>query len=861
MARERVVLIDGTALIYRAFFAIPSSFSTSDGLPTNATYGFALMFRKLLAGKLPRLGAVVFDAPGGTFREEQYPDYKAQRPSMPGELRPQLDWINRVVQAHDVPILSIPGYEADDVIGTLARLAVEAGHEVRIISGDKDFAQLVSEDVRMIDPMRDIEYDPELVRKKWGVPPGQFVDYLALVGDKVDNIPGVPGIGAKGAAQLLERFGSLEGVLAGTGELKGRQKATLEENAALARACQQLATIDVHVPLERGLDELVFPPVDRAKVNALYQELEFFSLIEGAELTERAPVAEDGGLLADEAALQDLLAGEGPVAVQLAMDGGALCGVALARADGRVGYAPLGEMPGSFGAEAVLEALFADPAVPLVLHDLRVALVRLATLGWAMAGAEHVLALESFLVDPTGLIPHTLDQITRQYLHRTLPRRKELQGSGKSEKRLAELPPEQVAGFFCRRALALAEAAGPVRDKLVEEGQLDNLLTMSIPMARVLARMQEEFAARKQRVEAHIHELAGHPFNPGSTKQLATVLFEELGLPVLKKTKTGYSTAADVLERLAPDHAIAASVLEWRSLAKLINTYTQVLRDALNPSTGRIHTSINQTVGASGRLITSDPDLQRTPIRTPDGKRIRQAFLPKEGWVLISADWSQIELRVLAHFSQDPLLLEAYREGLDIHRRTAGLIFDVAPDAVTPEQRNMGKTVNFATIYGQGATALGQQLGIPRKQAKDMIDTYFSRYAGVKDWVERSVQDAYDKGYVETIAGRSRYVPELSSNNFQERSYGERIAGNTPIQGSAADLCKWAMLAIDRALSAGGYQARMLLQIHDELLFECPPDEVEAVEALVRRCMEQVGDLTVPLVVDIGHGQSWAEAH
>ena len=882
---DRVVLIDGTALIYRAFFAIPSSFSTRDGTPTNATYGFALMFRKILSGKKPRFGAVVFDAPGKTFRDERFPAYKAQRPAMPGEMRVQIPWIHRIVQAHNFPLISVPGYEADDVIGTLTRQAVEEGHEVHIVSGDKDFAQLIEPKVRMLDTMRDINYDAELVRKKWGVTPEQFVDHLALVGDKVDNIPGVPGIGQKGSASLLTEYGSLEGIYENIDQLKGKRRENLENYRDDAFLSRELATIDRFAPLEETLDDLVLQPIDEARVNDLYRELEFNSLIEGDDETDAA-VAE-GQLIeiAESAASLDawLAAHSGTLSVVVMIEGGhmrgPLVGIALGTAESEAIYLPLVAPSGVLGgdARAALDSVLADGSREKVFHDVRDARVALARHGFeTLEGVVGDTELASFLIDPTALRTHDLGRVVKQFLQRTVRPLKTVVGAGKSQKPLQDVDASAVGEWAGEQAIAIAELWPLVRQQLGEELQYDNLQDLALPMARTLARMQlvgirvdpdvlgrlqSEFGVRREEVQTRIHEHAGRAFNIGSPKQLGEVLFDELGLPVIKRTKTGYSTNAEVLQRLAPKHEIAHDVLEWRSLDKLINTYTEVLQRSIHSDTGRIHATFQQTSGVSGRLITTDPDLQRTPIRTGDGKRIREAFIPREGWILLAADWSQIELRVLAHFSKDPMLLHAFRERIDLHRQTAGRIFDVHPDEVTPEQRNVGKTVNFATIYGQGATALGQQLGLKRNEAKAMIDRYFEVYSGVRVWLDQTIADATESGSVTTILRRRRYIPELQSNNWRDRGYGERIAANTPIQGSAADICKTAMLQIDRRFAEEKLRAAMMVQIHDELLFECPPDELATVTEIVRDCMENCVALEVPLVVDIGHGASWAEAH
>ncbi|MEM9068706.1 MAG: DNA polymerase I [Myxococcota bacterium] len=891
MAKDRIVLVDGSALIFRAFFAIPSTFQSSQGVPTNATYGFALMFRKILAGKTPAKGAVIFDAPGKTFRDAKYPKYKAHRPRMPAELRTQIPWIKKVVEAHDFPTLTIEGYEADDVIGTLTKQAVEAGLEVHIVSGDKDFAQLISADVRMLDTMKDVSYDPELVRKKWGVPPAKFVDYLALIGDKADNIPGVPGIGPKTAKALLERFGDLQTVLDSTDQLKGKQKERLEDHRDDALMSKDLATIDVDMPadvLGATLADLDIPPVEAEKVDALYRELEFFSLLSGNDAQTHASDGDFAALQADEltAYFEELGADGMPVAVvpvhQLPSQiHGDLIGVAFASAgdEGKVArYLPVRGDQG-LGPDALdaFRAWAADSRRSKVTHDLRDVLTVLRRAEIPLTGVVGDTRLGSFLIDPTKDIPHRLDQVARSFLHRTLIPLKDVVGGGKAQKKLAEVELDSLAPYVCHLAAAVAEAWPKIAEGVESEGQTRYLQEISLPLARVLADMQldgigadpevlvklgEEFAERKASVEADVYKLAGREFNIGSPKQLGGVLFDELKLPVIKRTKTGYSTAADVLERLASKHDVAKKILEWRSLAKLINTYTRVLREAIHPRTSRIHCTFQQTVGASGRLITTEPDLQRTPIRTDDGKRIREAFVPREGWVMVSADWSQIELRILAHITEDELLLESFQKDIDVHRKTASQIFDVAPEEVTPAQRNVGKTVNFATIYGQGATALGQSLGMPRSEAKDIIDRYFEAYAGVSEWQTETVNDAYQHGWVQTLTGRKRYVPELSSNNVTDRAYGERIATNTPIQGSAADICKLAMLDISRRLQDAKHEGRMLLQIHDELVFEAPPSEREAIVELVRDAMENAfPELSVPLKVDVGWGASWAEAH
>ena len=885
---ERLVLVDGSWLVYRAFFAIPANFATKAGLPTNAIFGFATMFRKLFSGRMPERGAVVFDSPAATFRELRYPAYKAQRPPMPSELAQQLTTIDRLVAANHFPMIRRPGYEADDIIATLARRGVEAGLEVVIVAGDKDLAQMVGEHVRMQDTMRDVTYDAELVRKRWGVAPALIPDLLALMGDSVDNIPGVPGIGQKGAAALLEKYGSLPGVLAHLEELKGKQKASLVEHREAVQLYRELATVDVNADLDVTLDALRLTPPDPKELDLLYRELEFYSLLTGGgdvRLGDAPDIAVEvpTTVEAARAAIAALPPGQ-PVAVvplyepPTRVHHAHLVGVALATAGRKplyLGFRGAGEPLGDPAID-LLRAVFADESRPKWVHDVKQLAILCTRHGLTLAGPILDTMIASFLVDPVKCIPHALDQVAREYVQRSIPAVKSLLGAGQATRAPGAVDIGAAATYTGQLADVIL-ALGPVLQKrLVEEGQIAHWEALEHPLAYVLARMElagirvdredlarmgEEFRARKAEIERRIYALAGHEFNIASTKQLADVLFEELKLPVVKKIKTGYSTNAEVLERLAPKHEIAAQVLAQRELAKLINTYTDVLRDAIAPETGRIHATFQQTTGVSGRLISTDPDLQRTPTRTLEGRRIRRAFVAPEGMVLISADWSQIELRVLAHFSQDPRLLEAFRDKLDLHRRTASLLFRVEPEAVTKEQRDVGKTVNFATIYGQGATALGQILGVARKDAQTYIEKYFEYYGEVRRWLDTTIVQAHECGYVTTLLGRRRYIAELSSRSATYRAAGERIAANTPIQGSAADLCKLAMLQIDRGLGAVAPHARMLLQVHDELVFEVPTAEVAATTELVRSVMERPYPLDVPLDVSIGVGPSWGDAH
>ncbi len=882
---ERIILVDGSSLIYRAYFAIPGNFTTSSGLHTNAIYGFANMFRKILGGRQPERAAVVFDPPGPTFRAKKYPAYKAQRPPMPAELREQLPWIDKVVQSHLFPLLRVPGYEADDVIGTLTRQAVAAGMEVHIISGDKDFAQLLGDSVVMVDTLQGVTYDPELARKKWGVAPAKFIDYLALVGDKADNIPGVPGIGKKGASTLLDTYGTLDGILAHTDELKGRQQKNLIEFRKQALLSRELATIDQHVKLPLGLDDLKVVPPDTAAVNALFRELEFYSLLSEDTVTEDTTPDGEYKVCGDIETIVKLLASlssDTPTCVLPIFDypspvTGELAAIALAPASDKAWLIPIActKGLGQPGIDA-LRPWLEDPKRAKITFNAKELWITCQRIGINLAGISGDAMLESFLVDPTKIIPHRVDQVIKEFLHRTVPPAKRVIGSGKKERKFSKLGADDLLNWCCVHACAVFEAWPKIRGKVVEAEQLAHLHDVDLPLAWVLGQMEcdgiavdpaslstmgDEFSTRLKGYEAKIYSLAGKKFNIASPKQLSKVLFEDLKLPVIKKTKSGYSTNAEVLTRLKPKHEIAEVLLHYRKLAKLINTYTDVLQNAVNPATGRIHATFQQTVGATGRLITTDPDLQRTPVKTPEGKRIRQTFVAPPGHKLLSADWSQIELRLLAHFTHDANLVEAFQKGLDVHRRTAGQLFDCPPDTVTKKQRDVGKLVNFATIYGQGATALAQILGVPRKDAQRYISSYFKAYQGVRTWLDETIEMAHQHGYVTTLLGRRRLIPELSSNSKSDRQAGERIAANTPIQGSAADLCKLAMLAINTELCTHKLKARMLLQIHDELVFEVPTAEVDDVRALVREKMENAYPLRVPLRVDVGVGESWADAH
>ncbi|HXG34850.1 MAG TPA: DNA polymerase I [Bryobacteraceae bacterium] len=855
MERPRLFLIDAFGFIFRAYHARARSgappMRTSKGLSTEAVYIFHNMLRKLLATHRPEYVAAIFESAGPTFREQAYAAYKATRAEMPPDLAEQIPYVRRLLEALRVPVLEYPGFEADDVVGALARRAVEAGLDVVIVSSDKDMLQLVDEHTFMVNPVKEDEwYDAGKVEAFLGVKPWQVPDFLALKGDAIDNIPGAPGIGDKGARELIARFGSVENALEHAEEVERKTyRESLLNHRDQILLSKRLATIDTTAPVPFELDALRAQEPDPAALRQLYKELEFYSLLRELEPEQR--VERDYRRLETAAEVDAYLAAiprESPVAVAL-----------QARGEGELalGMAALAWRPGearslSLGLLDRLRPLLEDGSRPKITHDLKTMLLTLAECGVEPRGFNEDVMLYAFLLDadPSGC---ALEPLAERRLDRKL--------SASVEER-AEC------------VLELARLLGPEVDarglrKLYEE--------IDLPLVPVLARMERtgiridpaalEALSRRldteiQRLSAEIQQMAGRPFNINSPQQLGKVLFEELKLPAPVRYGRGktISTAADVLEELAAEHPIAAKVLEYRQLAKLKGTYVDALPQLINPRTGRLHTSFNQTGAATGRLSSSNPNLQNIPIRTELGREIRAAFVPREGWSLLVADYSQIELRLLAHMSRDPVLLEAFRKGEDIHTRTAAEVFGVPPLMVTPELRRNAKAVNFGIIYGLSAYGLSAQLGISREEAETYIRNYFARYAGVKRFIEETIATVRRTGETRTLFGRRRPIPDINSSNPNARGFAERTAINTPLQGTAADLIKLAMIRIDRELQARRWRTAMLLQVHDELLFESPPEEVQEAAAMVRREMENVYRLEVPLVVETGIGPNWRDA-
>ncbi|MBI5167112.1 MAG: DNA polymerase I [candidate division NC10 bacterium] len=887
--RPSLYLIDGSSYIYRAFHALPP-LSNSKGLPTHAVYGFTSMLLKMVREKRPEYLAIAFDSPGETARHRDYRPYKAQRPPMPDVLAVQIPYIHRVVEALRIPVLAAEGYEADDILGTIARRAEADGFSVTIVTGDKDTLQLVGPHVLVYDPVRERLYGEGEVRERFGVSPPQVPEIMGLQGDPIDNIPGVPGIGEKTAGSLVAEFGTIEGLLANLERVKRpKLRETLKEHAPLARLSRELALLKTDLPLAIDYAEIKLSEPDEAALRELFRELEFTSLLR--TVTPQPDLSsKDYPLIltrGDLGALIEKVRRAGELCLDLETTGrepmrAELVGIACSYRPGQACYIPVGHRyPGASRqlpageVLAQLRPLLEDPGIRKYGQNLKYEIVMLERQGISPRGLAFDTMVASYLLNSTRP-SHSLDNIALEHLGYRMLSYAEVVGVGKKEISFDQVEMGQAARYAGEDAditFQLVKLLGP---RLQEQGLERLFYEVELPLVEVLAKiemngfkvdvdflhqMSQELEGQLERIVSRIYALAGTTFNINSPKQLAEVLFERLKLPVLKRTKTGYSTDVGVLEQLALKHELPAEILNYRALAKLKSTYVDALPALTNPQTERIHTSLNQTVTATGRLSSSDPNLQNIPVRTELGRRIREAFVAEKGWLLLSADYSQIELRLLAQFSQDEALIQAFRQGEDIHARTAAEIFAITPEAVNPEMRRRAKAVNFGIIYGMSPFGLASDLGITQEEAKGYIDRYFAHYQGVKAYIERVISEARQAGYVTTVLGRRRYIPELHSTDHNLRGFGERTAINTPIQGSAADLIKVAMIQIYRRLKERGLKARMILQVHDELVFEVPVPELEEVKGLIREAMEGVMALDVPIKVDLGVGRSWAEAH
>ena len=899
--KSRVFLIDTYGFIFRAYHAMirQRPMSTRSGLPTAAVYVFVNMLNKLREEFKPEYLAAIMEG-GPTFRDEKaklltnvkkfdiktqafqqidYKGYKANRTEMPPDLLQQVPYIERALEAYRIPMLEAEGYEADDVIGTLARKAADAGHEVFIVSADKDMYQLVGDRVCILNPQKEnLICDAAKVEEILGVPPRQVIDVMALRGDSIDNVPGAPGIGDKGSVELIKRFGSLEALLDHAAEVeKKTYRESLLNNRDTIELSKDLVTIKTDVGIALDLEPMQAQPPDAELARKLFAELEFSTLLKSVlpgaeEHLEKAEYSE----IESAAELKALLKGKGPLAIAFdapqaaapvseeetereapkpqsgelfaAQPAPAQCSarIALSRESGKASTV---EIKGGLGEEA--RKMLAEAKIPKAIHDLKNSLRNCAALSVELNGVEHETSLYSYLLEPTTA-NHALPAVVLRRLNM------------------------QLSSSLAQAADFIGRLASTLRKEVEELDLLRAYEEIDLPLVPVLLRMEEHgiavdlsmldelskrLGASAATVAARIHELAGETFNIGSPKQLGVVLFEKMGLPKPVKYGKGktISTAQDVLEELAEEHEVAKLVLEYRQLTKLKSTYIDALPSLIDPVTGRVHTTFNQTATATGRLSSTNPNLQNIPIRTEQGREIRAAFVAQNGNMLLAADYSQIELRLLAHYSADPLLTSAFREGRDIHQLTASEVFGVPPDKIDAEHRRRAKAVNFGIVYGLSPFGLAQQLGIEQKEAKKYIEGYFEKYAGVRSYIDRVIEQTRRDGFVVTEFGRRRPIPDINSKNPSMRGFAERTAVNTPLQGTAADLIKLAMIRLDAGIRERGLKSRMLLQVHDELVFEVPPKEIETMRTLVQEQMENVHPLKVPLVVDVGLGKNWRD--
>ena len=895
------MLVDGSSYLYRAFH-VPNlqQLTNSKGEPTGAVLGVVNMLRSLLVDYDPENMAVVFDARGKTFRHELYTEYKANRPSMPDELAEQVEPLHAVVLAMGLPLLQISGVEADDVIGTLATQASRMGMDTVISTGDKDMAQLVDAHTTLVNTMSRTTLDADGVAEKFGVQPAQIVDYLALMGDSSDNIPGVPKVGPKTAAKWLTHYGSLDAIMAHADEVKGKVGESLREHLDMLPLSRELATIRCDIALDSGPDGLRVQTPDAVRLRELYTDLGFNRLLEeigsGADAaadTQRAEVEADYETVLTQGQLDDWLQ-RLQQAGQFAFDtettsldymAARLVGVSFALEAGRAAYVPLAHdypgAPDQLNREEVLEQLrpiLENSDINKIGHNIKYDRNILNNHGIKLSGVRFDTMLESYVLASTAN-RHNMDAVALKYLNHTTIKYEDVAGKGAKQLTFNEVPVETAAPYAAEDAdvtLRLHEAMWP---KLQAEAALEKVFSgIEMPLLTVLSDMEQagvaidtamlvqqsgELARRISELEQEAHREAGQPFNLGSPKQIQQLLFDKLQLPVLAKTPKGApSTAESVLQELALDYPLPRLILEHRSLSKLKSTYTDKLPQQVCPETGRVHTSYHQAVAATGRLSSSDPNLQNIPVRTEEGRRIRQAFVAGPGRVLLAADYSQIELRIMAHLSSDEGLLKAFSAGEDVHRATAAEVFGVQPEAVSSDQRRSAKAINFGLIYGMSAFGLAKQLGITRGAAQEYIDLYFARYPGVHDYMEATREQAREQGYVETVFGRRLYLPDINARNGQVRAGAERTAINAPMQGTAADIIKRAMIAMHGWLNTQtGLDIAMIMQVHDELVFEIAGQDVDVAKPQIATIMSGAATLKVPLLVDIGTGANWDEAH
>ncbi len=888
---QTLTLVDGSSYLYRAFHALPN-LTNSAGEPTGALLGVANMLRRLMKEAGDGLIGVVFDAKGPTFRNELFAEYKANRPPMPAELRSQVDAIFELVGLMGLPLIQVAGVEADDVIGTLARQAEAAGMDCLISTGDKDMAQLVSPRIRCMNTMTDTLMDEAYVQKKFGVRPDQIIDYLALTGDKADNIPGVEKCGPKTAAKWLAAYGDLDGVMAHADEVGGKIGGYLREALPQLPLSRDLATIRDALELEVAPAELTVTPGDEAALRAFLERYEFSSWLQELGTPEQAPAPVDYEVILTQEQLDRwlvALAAAELIAVDTettALDPmqAELVGLSFALEAGRAAYLPLAhDYPGAppqLARDTVLEQLrplLEDPQQALVGQHFKYDMNVLSRYGIHCQGVRYDTMLESYVFNATGT-RHDMDSLALKYLGRQTVHYEDIAGKGAKQIPFNQIDLAEAAPY----AAEDADITLQLHERLWPELSTDPALRrvfeeLEMPLVPVLARMEQKgvlidgdiLQRQSQELAAEIHALqeqayavAGQPFNLGSPKQLQQILFEQLELPVIRKTPKGQpSTAEDVLQELSGDYELPRLILDYRSLSKLKSTYTDKLPAEINPHTGRVHTSYHQAVTATGRLSSSGPNLQNIPIRTAQGRRIRKAFVAPPGMVVLAADYSQIELRIMAHISGDEGLLRAFRDDIDVHRATAGEVFATAYEDVADAQRRAAKAINFGLMYGMSAFGLARQLDVSRGEAQEYMDTYFARYPGVHDFMERTREQAREQGYVETLFGRRLYLPDIKASNMQRRQAAERAAINAPMQGTAADIIKRAMISVDRWLHEQHADTHLTMQVHDELVLDVPAEKLDLIKAGVCERMSQAAELDVPLLVEAGHGPDWDAAH
>ncbi len=913
---NQLILVDGSSFLFRAYHAMPD-LATRTGQMTGAIYGVTNMLRKLIKECQPEHVAIVYDAKGKTFRNDLYDQYKANRPPAPQDLVTQIQYVHQITEALGFPVLCVPGVEADDVIGTLADQAANNGMDCLVVTGDKDMAQLVNEHITLVDTMKDQTLDAQGVFDKFGVHPEQIIDYLALVGDSADNIPGIPKVGPKTAAKWLAEYQTIDNLVEHADQIGGKVGEYLRENLEQLALSQILTTIKLDVELDAGHDELLFKNPDTVTLLQLYQELEFNTWAReilsadhaGDDIdnalndftgTEEQPPTKASSIdtsaystLLEEAELDDWLENlraAGLFAIDtettsLDPQQAGLVGLSFCAVEGEAAYLPLKHsyagVPQQIDydiAIAKLKPLLEDASIKKIGQNIKYDQIVLAHHGIELNGIEFDTMLESYVTE-AGITNQNMDTLAQRHLdHKTIAF-KEVAGTGKKQLTFDQIDLDIAAPYAAEDAditLRLHQVLWPTVEK---EASLQSLFrNIEMPLLPVLARTEThgvklnatmlaqqslEIGNTLQQLEASCHEAADEPFNIASPKQIQAILYDKLNLPVLKKTPGGQpSTAEGVLQDLADEgHVLPKLILEHRSLAKLKSTYTDKLPKLINPRTGRVHTSYHQAVAATGRLSSSDPNLQNIPVRTEEGRKIRAAFVAESGNKILAADYSQIELRLMAHLSKDERLVSAFQNGQDVHSATAAEVFGVDTDAVDREQRRRAKAINFGLIYGMSAFGLAKQLGIERKEAQDYINLYFDRYPGVKRYMDEMRTVAAEQGYVETLHGRRLYLPEINSSNFNRRQYAERTAINAPMQGSAADLIKLAMIEVDRWVSANQPDTRIILQVHDELVLEVPEANLAQMESMIGPLMTGVSDLIVPLVVDTGVGDNWKDAH